>query len=166
MRSEVNWSGVREQVLALREAPFPEKVFGARRHGFGHDFLLESPLGESEVEAAEEELGVALPATYRTFLLEVGAGERPVLRDFSPPTRRTRMALGRGQRASQRQLSLGPGIPIRGRTIPLDRGVGRPRARRAGLPGSAVISRRVPILGRRVGENRHLDDRWGDMSQS
>ncbi|MER5867534.1 SMI1/KNR4 family protein [Kitasatospora sp. NPDC002040] len=65
---------MREQVLALREAPFPEKVFGARWQRSGHEFLLESPLGEAEVAAAEEELGVSFPSTYRAFLLEVGAG--------------------------------------------------------------------------------------------
>ena len=74
MGSELDWPGVREQVLALREAPFPEKVFGARWQGFGHEFLLEPPLSEAEVTAAEEEFGISFPSTYRTFLLEVGAG--------------------------------------------------------------------------------------------
>ncbi|WP_408649631.1 SMI1/KNR4 family protein [Kitasatospora sp. CMC57] len=64
---------MREQVLALREAPFLEEVFGARQ-GFGHEFQLEPPLSEAEVTAAEEELGVSFPSAYRTFLLEVGAG--------------------------------------------------------------------------------------------
>ncbi|WP_042386622.1 hypothetical protein [Streptacidiphilus melanogenes] len=39
------------RVLALRKAPFPEKVFGARRQGVGHGFLLEPPLRENEVAA-------------------------------------------------------------------------------------------------------------------
>ncbi|BFV57657.1 hypothetical protein KCMC57_up27610 [Kitasatospora sp. CMC57] len=69
----MGWPGVREQVLALREAPFLEEVFGARQ-GFGHEFQLEPPLSEAEVTAAEEELGVSFPSAYRTFLLEVGAG--------------------------------------------------------------------------------------------
>lgn len=68
------WSGVRDQVLALRKAPHPEKVFGARVRGFGHGFRLEPPLPEAEVAAAERELGVSFPSAYRTFLLEVGAG--------------------------------------------------------------------------------------------
>ncbi|KQV14540.1 MULTISPECIES: SMI1/KNR4 family protein [unclassified Kitasatospora] len=67
------WPGVREQVLALGEAPFPEKVFGAER-GFGHEFRLEPPLSEAEVATAEEQLGLSFPPAYRTFLLEVGAG--------------------------------------------------------------------------------------------
>ncbi|MFJ9521814.1 SMI1/KNR4 family protein [Kitasatospora sp. NPDC101801] len=71
--SEVDWPGVREQVLGLRAAPFREKVFGAER-GFGHEFQLEPPLSEAEVTAAEEELGISFPSAYRTFLLEVGAG--------------------------------------------------------------------------------------------
>ncbi|MFD8703749.1 SMI1/KNR4 family protein [Kitasatospora sp. NPDC059648] len=72
--SAVDWSGVRERVAALRDAPFAEKVFGARFQGFGHDFLLEPPLSEAELTEAEEELGVILPPDYRAFLLEVGAG--------------------------------------------------------------------------------------------
>ncbi|MER8187251.1 SMI1/KNR4 family protein [Kitasatospora sp. NPDC094015] len=52
----------------------PEKVFGARRQGFGHRFALDPPLSEGEVAQAEEELGVSFPAAYRSFLLEVGAG--------------------------------------------------------------------------------------------
>ncbi|MFG3055401.1 SMI1/KNR4 family protein [Kitasatospora sp. NPDC048239] len=65
---------MREQVLALGKAPFPENVFGARWQGSGHRFLLDPPLTESEVAEAEEELDVSFPAAYRRFLLEVGAG--------------------------------------------------------------------------------------------
>ncbi|MDH6140386.1 hypothetical protein P3T35_002394 [Kitasatospora sp. GP30] len=64
------WSGVRERVLALREAPNAAQVFGAR----GHRFELLPPLSEVEVAEAEQEFGVGLPADYRSFLLEVGAG--------------------------------------------------------------------------------------------
>ncbi|MFF4344659.1 SMI1/KNR4 family protein [Kitasatospora sp. NPDC001540] len=72
--SGVDWSGVREQVLALRDAPFAGEVFGARWQGFGHDFPVEPPLSETDLAEAEKELGVSLPPDYRTFLLEVGAG--------------------------------------------------------------------------------------------
>lgn len=72
--SGVDWSGVREQVLALRDAPFAGEVFGTRWQGFGHDFLVEPPLSETDLAEAEEELGISLPPDYRTFLLEVGAG--------------------------------------------------------------------------------------------
>ncbi|MFJ9696363.1 SMI1/KNR4 family protein [Kitasatospora sp. NPDC101183] len=66
----VDWSGVRERVLALREAPSAGKVFGAS----GHGFRLEPPLSESDVASAEAEFGVAFPPAYRGFLLEVAAG--------------------------------------------------------------------------------------------
>ncbi|MCX4747485.1 SMI1/KNR4 family protein [Kitasatospora sp. NBC_01287] len=72
--SGVDWSGVREQVLALREASHAAEVFGARRQGSGHDFLLEPRLSESEVIEAESDLGVSFPPDYRAFLLDVGAG--------------------------------------------------------------------------------------------
>ncbi|WP_406209958.1 SMI1/KNR4 family protein [Kitasatospora sp. NBC_01560] len=65
---------MRERVLALRDAPNAAEVFGARQPGFGHDFVLEPPLREAEVAAAETELGVSFPADYRGFLLGVGAG--------------------------------------------------------------------------------------------
>jgi hypothetical protein len=65
---------VRDQVLALRKAPFAEKVFGAPGQRSGHGFRLDPLLREDEVAEAEEELGVAFPSGYRTFLLEVGAG--------------------------------------------------------------------------------------------
>ncbi|WP_224285224.1 SMI1/KNR4 family protein [Streptomyces sp. LS1784] len=67
------WAGVREQVPALRTAPFAAEVFGARRAS-GHGFLLEAPLEETELADAEAQFGVRLPPDYRSFLLEVGAG--------------------------------------------------------------------------------------------
>ncbi|MET9108254.1 SMI1/KNR4 family protein [Streptomyces zhihengii] len=66
------WAGVRERVLALRDAPHWRKVFGADRTG--HGFSLLPALTPDELAAAEAHLGVTLPHEYRTFLLEVGAG--------------------------------------------------------------------------------------------
>ncbi|WP_432586997.1 SMI1/KNR4 family protein [Streptomyces sp. HD1123-B1] len=68
------WTGVRERVLALREAPGASKVFGASWGTSGHGFELRPPLTEAELLAAEGVWGVTLPEEYRGFLLEVGAG--------------------------------------------------------------------------------------------
>ncbi|MFE5208785.1 SMI1/KNR4 family protein [Streptomyces sp. NPDC056600] len=68
------WSGVRERVLALREAPHWKTVFGAHCPGHGHDFELLPTLDEQELRAVERGLGTHLPKEYRTFLGEVGAG--------------------------------------------------------------------------------------------
>lgn len=69
------WAGVRERVLALREAPRRQAVFGAEAaHDGGHRFALLPVLTETEVRAVERRLAVRLPEEYRTFLLEVGAG--------------------------------------------------------------------------------------------
>jgi hypothetical protein len=64
-----DWTGIRERVLALRGAD-TQPVFGARAHGFE----LEDPLSPQELAELEAQLGVELPAGYRGFLLEVGAG--------------------------------------------------------------------------------------------
>lgn len=45
-------------------------MFGVR----GHGFELDDPLSREELANLEAQLGVALPADYRSFLLEVGAG--------------------------------------------------------------------------------------------
>ncbi|MEU1519434.1 SMI1/KNR4 family protein [Streptomyces sp. NPDC005811] len=42
--------------------------------GAGHHFRFAKPLSEQEISEAEEQRGVSLPAEYRSFLLEVGAG--------------------------------------------------------------------------------------------
>ncbi|MFC9290756.1 SMI1/KNR4 family protein [Streptomyces sp. NPDC057052] len=68
--SEDTWAGVRERVLRLAEHPGAEKVFGAR----GHGFRLGPVMDEERLRSLEAELGVALPAQYRGFLLLVGAG--------------------------------------------------------------------------------------------
>ncbi|MEI5103681.1 SMI1/KNR4 family protein [Streptomyces sp. PmtG] len=69
------WAGVRERVLAVREAPHWREVFGADwPGGHGHGFRLEPVLTETEVRAIERRIGEELPGEYRTFLLHVGAG--------------------------------------------------------------------------------------------
>ncbi|MFH8625810.1 SMI1/KNR4 family protein [Streptomyces vietnamensis] len=67
---EVTWVGVRERVLRLAEHPEADKVFGAR----GHGFRLGPVMSEEQLRALEADLGVGLPAQYRSFLLHVGAG--------------------------------------------------------------------------------------------
>lgn len=66
------WTGVRERVLALRDAPRRREVFGAG--GSGHGFELLPALTTGQLAAVETHLGVTLPPEYRAFLLEVGAG--------------------------------------------------------------------------------------------
>ncbi|GAA4880203.1 hypothetical protein GCM10023235_70620 [Kitasatospora terrestris] len=46
---------MREQVLALREAPFPHRAFGVGGAGSGRAIHLDRPLSEAEVAAAELE---------------------------------------------------------------------------------------------------------------
>ncbi|QEU92058.1 hypothetical protein CP970_15150 [Streptomyces kanamyceticus] len=68
------WAGVRERVLALRAAPNRRAVFGAYFQEYGHRFELRPVLTEEQIGAVEWRRGVAFPAEYRGFLLEVGAG--------------------------------------------------------------------------------------------
>lgn len=68
-----DWTGVRERVLALAALPGGSKTFetfGRMAHGFA----LDAPLTAAEVSDAEAWLGVELPADYRSFLRQVGAG--------------------------------------------------------------------------------------------
>ncbi|MGX1808080.1 SMI1/KNR4 family protein [Nocardia sp. NPDC055321] len=62
------WDGVRERVAALGRAN--SSVFGMQ----GHRFELEPVLSPGEVAELEAQIGTPLPADYRAFLLEVGAG--------------------------------------------------------------------------------------------
>ncbi|WP_306332985.1 SMI1/KNR4 family protein [Streptomyces sp. KL118A] len=68
------WAGVRERVLALREAPNRRAVFGAYFKEYGHRFELRPVLTEEQVDAVERRRGGTFPAEYRSFLMEVGAG--------------------------------------------------------------------------------------------
>ncbi|WP_133917287.1 SMI1/KNR4 family protein [Streptomyces sp. NBC_00582] len=70
------WSGVRERVEALARVDEARQVFGAwdLAGGRGHHFRFAQPLSEPEISEAEAQWGVSLPAEYRSFLLEVGAG--------------------------------------------------------------------------------------------
>ncbi|MFD5880023.1 SMI1/KNR4 family protein [Streptomyces yangpuensis] len=64
------WAGVRERVLRFAEHPAAEAVFGAR----GHGFRLGPVMDEEQLRTLEADLGASLPAQYRSFLLQVGAG--------------------------------------------------------------------------------------------
>ncbi|MEV5988323.1 SMI1/KNR4 family protein [Streptomyces sp. NPDC052051] len=68
--SEDMWAGVRKRVLRLAEQPGADEIFGAR----GHGFRLGPVMAEEQLQALEADLGVGLPAQYRSFLLRVGAG--------------------------------------------------------------------------------------------
>ena len=65
-----DWSGVRDTVLQLADAPRALEVFGANLHRF----VLAEPLSEAQVREVEDQIGTALPADYRGFLRQVGAG--------------------------------------------------------------------------------------------
>lgn len=64
------WVGVRERVLRLTEHSGAGRVFGAQ----GHGFRLGPVMNEEQLRALEADLGIGLPAAYRSFLLHVGAG--------------------------------------------------------------------------------------------
>ncbi|MGY0071028.1 SMI1/KNR4 family protein [Streptomyces sp. QTS137] len=64
------WTGVRERVAALGALPASSEVFGSS----GHRWALEGTLTEDELTELETQLGVSLPAEYRAFLAQVGAG--------------------------------------------------------------------------------------------
>jgi hypothetical protein len=65
-----DWHAVRDRVLTLAESDQRHQVFGA----LGHTFRLEAPVEVEDLNRAEAQWGVTLPADYRTFLLTVGAG--------------------------------------------------------------------------------------------
>jgi hypothetical protein len=62
----------RRRVRAFRRQNTEFAVFGADGHGYRN-----RPLRPAEVEDFERDLGVALPAAYREFLLEIGPGAGP-----------------------------------------------------------------------------------------
>jgi hypothetical protein len=65
-----DWAGTRTRILELGALPASQKVFGA----LGHRWMLEDPLEEHELAELEAQIGVRLPADYRTFLAAVGTG--------------------------------------------------------------------------------------------
>ncbi|MEU7822508.1 SMI1/KNR4 family protein [Catellatospora sp. NPDC049133] len=67
---DTDWTGVRERVESLRERPGHERRFGVDAHGY----TLAPVLGDDDLADLEAWLGVALPADFRRFLTQVGAG--------------------------------------------------------------------------------------------
>jgi len=61
---------IRKALIQLRETANPVQVFGAEVHGF----QINPPLTEQAVRDFEERYRTALPAEYRSFLLEIGNG--------------------------------------------------------------------------------------------
>lgn len=68
--SEETWAGVRDRIQRLAALSGSDSVFGARGHGFRLGPVME----EEQLRSLETALGVDLPAQYRSFLLQVGAG--------------------------------------------------------------------------------------------
>ncbi|WP_434743031.1 SMI1/KNR4 family protein [Micromonospora sp. SH-82] len=66
---EHDWSDVPDRLARLAAGP-PVEVFGADAHGW----TVEPPLGVAELAELEGQSAVTLPAEYRSFLLQVGAG--------------------------------------------------------------------------------------------
>ena len=69
MNTHVDWSGVRERVIAVEEAE--RRARGREPLSYP---LFEPVLTLAEIGEAEAQFGVTLPEEYRTFLAEVGAG--------------------------------------------------------------------------------------------
>lgn len=77
------WDGVRQRVARLQASSAHKAVFGAD----GHRFELAVPLTPEEVAEVEGQVGVRLPAEYRSFLTEVGAGGAGPFYGIFPLTR-------------------------------------------------------------------------------
>jgi hypothetical protein len=69
VNTHVDWSGVRERVIAVEEAE--RRARGYEPSGYP---TFEPVLTPAEIAEVEAQLGVTLPDEYRTFLAEVGAG--------------------------------------------------------------------------------------------
>lgn len=69
MNTQVDWSSVRERVMAVEEAERRARGLGPSRYP-----VFEPALTPAEIAEAETQFGVALPGEYRAFLAEVGAG--------------------------------------------------------------------------------------------
>ncbi|WDZ83464.1 SMI1/KNR4 family protein [Micromonospora cathayae] len=65
-----DWSDVPAALARLAADPGARAVFGAAAHGF----VLDPPLTGPELTELEEQLGVPLPAGYRSFLRQAGRG--------------------------------------------------------------------------------------------
>jgi SMI1 / KNR4 family (SUKH-1) len=69
MNTQMDWSGVRERVIAVEEAERRARGLGPSRYP-----TFAPVLTPAEIAEVEAQFGVALPDEYRTFLAEVGAG--------------------------------------------------------------------------------------------
>ncbi len=65
-----DWQRVLDDLARLRDADKKLRLSGA----IGHGYRLNAPLTEATVARFEKRHGIALPADYRQFLLEVGNG--------------------------------------------------------------------------------------------
>ncbi|SNT36798.1 SMI1/KNR4 family protein [Actinacidiphila glaucinigra] len=69
MHTHTGWSGVRERVIAVKEAERRARGWGTSPYP-----VFEPVLTAAEIADVEAQYGVELPEEYRTFLAEVGSG--------------------------------------------------------------------------------------------
>lgn len=80
---------IRESLASLARNDARFRVFGAERHRY-----VSTPVSEPEISAFEDELRIALPGDFRSFLREVGAGAGPSYGIFSLDRMREEARLG------------------------------------------------------------------------
>lgn len=72
--SAAYWRALRDKVPEFDRLDDSGLVFGARTRGFGHHYKILPVVTDEEIQAFEKNNGFALPADYRIYLQNFGAG--------------------------------------------------------------------------------------------